>query len=115
MPTRPPYVAYVGNLTFDAVEGDIEEFFQGAAVRRNDLFGLSWSMLITQLSQTKSIKVIRDMEGKPKGFGYVEFESLDGLQEALARSGESFSGRNVRISVAEPRKSGSWAALEKCV
>ena len=28
------------------------------------------------------------MEGKPKGFGYVEFASLDMLKEGLGRSGE---------------------------
>ncbi|GHJ88113.1 hypothetical protein NliqN6_4515 [Naganishia liquefaciens] len=84
IPSRPPYTAYVGNLAFDAVEEDIEVFFQGV--------------------ETNSIKVIRDHEQKPKGFGYVEFASVDGLKEALARSGESFGGRNVRISVAEPPK-----------
>ncbi|KAJ9096722.1 hypothetical protein QFC21_004992 [Naganishia friedmannii] len=84
MPTRPPYTAYVGNLAFDAVEEDMEMFFSGV--------------------ETTSIKVIRDQEGKPKGFGYVQFGTLDGLKEALGRSGESFQGRPVRISVAEPPK-----------
>jgi translation initiation factor 4B len=56
--------------------------------------------------------VIRDHEGKPKGFGYVEFETLDGLKDALARSGENFGGRNVRISVAEPRTSPFSLFLE---
>ncbi|KAJ9098323.1 hypothetical protein QFC19_006447 [Naganishia cerealis] len=84
MPTRPPFNAYVGNLAFDAVEEDLEMFFSGV--------------------ETTSIKVIRDHEGKPKGFGYVQFGTLDGLKEAMNRSGESFQGRNVRISVAEPPK-----------
>lgn len=34
IPSRPPYTAYVGNLAFDAVEEDIEVFFQGMAVCR---------------------------------------------------------------------------------
>lgn len=33
MPTRAPFNAYVGNLAFDAVEEDVEVFFQGVAVR----------------------------------------------------------------------------------
>jgi RNA recognition motif-containing protein len=37
--------------------------------------------------QTKSVKVIRDREDKPKGFGYVEFEELDGLKDALGKTG----------------------------
>ena len=39
------------------------------------------------LTQPKSAKIIRDREDKPKGFGYVEFEDLDGLKEGLAKSG----------------------------
>lgn len=40
----------------------------------------------------------------PKGFGYVEFETVEGLQKALDLSGSSFQGRSIRTSVAEPRK-----------
>lgn len=42
--------------------------------------------------QTKSIKIIKDRDDKPKGFGYVEFVELDGLKDALAKTG-SVSGR----------------------
>lgn len=44
------------------------------------------------------------MERKPKGFGYVEFGTLDGLKKALELNGTQFQGRNIRISVADPRK-----------
>lgn len=44
------------------------------------------------------------MDRKPKGFGYVEFGTLDGLKAALALSGENLAGRQVRISVADPPK-----------
>lgn len=37
--------------------------------------------------QTKSVKIIKDRDDKPKGFGYIEFEDLDGLKEALTKSG----------------------------
>ena len=51
------------------------------------------------------MRIVEDkLENKPKGFGYVEFGSLDGLKKALELSGTQFSGRNIRISVAEPRK-----------
>lgn len=43
------------------------------------------------------------MDRKPKGFGYVEFGTVDGLKKALDLSGSQFQGRNVRVSVAEPR------------
>ncbi len=58
-----------------------------------------------------SAKLIRDMDQKPKGFGYVEFKTLDGLKDALGRSGGQMLGRTVRTSVAEPRE---WLVLVRC-
>ena len=58
----------------------------------------------TVVSQTKSIKIIKDRDDRPKGFGYIEFATLDGLKDALAKSGQSFANRVVRVSVAEPRE-----------
>ncbi|KAJ7454869.1 hypothetical protein FB451DRAFT_1279656 [Mycena latifolia] len=84
LPTQPPYTAFIGNLAFDLTEQELEEFFGS--------------------SKTKSIKIIKDREDKPKGFGYVEFDDLDSLKEALAKSGANFSGRTIRVSVAEPPK-----------
>ncbi|KAF7330386.1 Translation initiation factor 4B [Mycena venus] len=84
LPTQPPYTAFIGNLAFDLTEQELEEFFGS--------------------SKTKSIKIIKDREDKPKGFGYIEFEDLDGLKDALAKSGSNFSGRTIRVSVAEPPK-----------
>lgn len=43
------------------------------------------------MQQTKSVKIIKDRDEKPKGFGYVEFNDLDGLKDALAKS-NSVSG-----------------------
>ncbi|KAJ7274583.1 hypothetical protein B0H12DRAFT_1089306 [Mycena haematopus] len=84
LPTQPPYTAFIGNLAFDLTEQELDDFFGS--------------------SKTKSIKIIKDREEKPKGFGYIEFEDLDGLKDALAKSGSNFSGRTIRVSVAEPPK-----------
>ncbi|KAF9899824.1 hypothetical protein EC991_008253 [Linnemannia zychae] len=97
LPTRPPYTIHLGNLPFDATDADIEGFFNQ--------------------SKVTSIRIMKDFEDKPKGFGYVEFDSLDSLKKALERSGQSLCGRNVRVSVAEPprerevredRTAGEW-------
>ncbi|KAF8149803.1 hypothetical protein B0H34DRAFT_731195 [Crassisporium funariophilum] len=87
LPTQPPYTAFVGNLAFDLTETELEQFFAGA--------------------KTKSVKIIKDKDEKPKGFGYIEFEGLEGLKDALAKSGSNFSGRTIRVSVAEPPKERS--------
>ncbi|KII89606.1 hypothetical protein PLICRDRAFT_39716 [Plicaturopsis crispa FD-325 SS-3] len=84
LPTQAPYTAFVGNLAFDLTESELEEFFAGI--------------------KTVSVKIIKDREEKPKGFGYVEFADLEGLKAALALTGTGFSGRTIRVSVAEPPK-----------
>ncbi|TFK70285.1 RNA-binding domain-containing protein [Pluteus cervinus] len=92
LPTQPPYTAFVGNLAFDLVESDLANFFQPL--------------------KTKSIKIIKDRTERPKGFGYIEFEDLAGLKEALAKTGSNFSGRTVRVSVAEPPKERQGGGYE---
>ncbi|KAL1745395.1 hypothetical protein HDZ31DRAFT_73558 [Schizophyllum fasciatum] len=87
IPDRPPYTVFVGNLAFDLTEAELGEFFQPLKI--------------------KEVKVIRDREGKAKGFGYIEFEDVESLKEALDRSGTSFANRTIRVSVAEPPKERS--------
>ncbi|KAF5367154.1 hypothetical protein D9758_004064 [Tetrapyrgos nigripes] len=84
LPTQPPYTAFIGNLAFDLSEGELEDFFSSA--------------------RTKSVKIIKDRDDKPKGFGYVEFEDVEGLKEALTKSGTALNGRTIRVSVAEAPK-----------
>lgn len=52
------------------------------------------------------------MDRKPKGFGYVEFGSLEGLKTALSLTGTSLAGRQVRISVADPPKDRQESARD---
>lgn len=53
-----------------------------------------------------NVRIVEDKLTKaPKGFGYVEFETVDGLQKALDLSGTTLQGRTIRTSVAEPRES----------
>ncbi|KAL5114162.1 Eukaryotic translation initiation factor 4B [Pleosporales sp. CAS-2024a] len=87
LPSKPPYTAHLGNLSFDATEGDVNDFFAECEVT--------------------NVRIVEDkLDRKPKGFGYVEFGSVEGLKRALALSGTQFQGRNVRVSVAEPPKDG---------
>ena len=84
LPTQPPYTAHVGNLAFDLVESEIERYFEGCKVI--------------------NVRIMRDrVDNRPKGFGYVEFADLDSLKRALSLADGQLAGRNVRVSVAEPR------------
>jgi translation initiation factor 4B len=86
LPDKPPYTVHLGNLSFDATVGDVNDFFTGC--------------------ECTNVRIIEDkLEMKPKGFGYAEFATLDGLKQALTLNGSQFQGRNIRISVADPRMS----------
>ena len=92
LPDKPPYTVHVGNLSFDVTESEITDYFTGCSVT--------------------NVRIVEDkLEMKPKGFGYVEFASLDGLKKALDFNGTQFGGRNIRVSVAEPRKWSQQATL----
>ncbi|GAB7354155.1 hypothetical protein MBLNU459_g4712t2 [Dothideomycetes sp. NU459] len=85
MPSKPPYTAHLGNLSFEVTDGDVQDFLSGCEVT--------------------SVRIVEDkMDRRPKGFGYVEFATLDGLKKALELSDTQFQGRNIRISVADPPK-----------
>ncbi|RDW88514.1 hypothetical protein BP6252_00546 [Coleophoma cylindrospora] len=85
LPDKPPYTVHLGNLSFDATVGDVQDFFADC--------------------ECTNVRIIEDkLEMKPKGFGYAEFGSLDGLKKALTLNQSQFQGRNIRISVADPPK-----------
>ena len=85
LPTEPPFTCHVGNLSFEATADDISDLFSGCGVT--------------------NVRIVEDKLTKaPKGFGYVEFETVEGLQKALDLSGTSLQGRTIRTSVAEPRE-----------
>ncbi|KAG6369391.1 hypothetical protein JVT61DRAFT_14923 [Boletus reticuloceps] len=100
LPSHPPFTAFIGNLAFDINENELASFFSPLQVRALLRRGLQY----LRYTQTKSIKIIKDREDKPKGFGYVEFAELDALKDALSRTGSSLSSRTIRVSVAEPPK-----------
>ena len=86
LPTEPPYTAHLGNLSFEVTENDVQDFLSGCEVT--------------------SVRIIEDkLDRRPKGFGYVTFGTVDGLKKALTLSETQFQGRNIRVSVADPRKS----------
>ncbi|CAJ0748229.1 24125_t:CDS:10 [Entrophospora sp. SA101] len=79
LPTSPPYTAHLGNLPYDLTETDVSKFFVDTNIA--------------------TIRILRDKDEKPKGFGYVEFKDLESLSKALDMTGEVSR---------EDRTAGEW-------
>jgi len=86
--TSPPSsTLFVGNLSFDVTEDTVWSFFNDYGV--------------------KSVRLPTDRDtGRPKGFGYVEFEDIDGAKKAFeTANGADIEGRNIRLDYSQPRDS----------
>ena len=79
-----PYIARVGNISYQATEKDIETFFKGLNV--------------------SSIRLLYDREsGKSRGQAFVEFMDEQSLRHALSASGTQVLDRRLKIEVADDR------------
>jgi RNA recognition motif-containing protein len=78
---------YVGNLSYDATEAEVEEAFE--------TFGA-----------IESVEIIRDRyDDRPKGFGFVEMENQADAEKAMKElDGKEFMGRALKVNVARPRQ-----------
>ena len=77
---------YVGNLSYDVTNADLEQQFG-------------------QHGQVVSADVIQDrMTGRSKGFGFVEMSSDEEAAAAVsALDGQDYSGRTITVAEAKPR------------
>ncbi|THV04550.1 RNA-binding domain-containing protein [Dendrothele bispora CBS 962.96] len=86
--TSPPSsTLFVGNLSFNSTEDSVWEVFN------------QWGV--------KSVRLPTDRDtGRPKGFGYVEFDDVEGAKKAFeACNGQDIDGRSVRLDFSQPRDS----------
>ena len=77
---------YVGNLSFDVTEEDVQAAFEA--------FG-----------KVESVKVIKDKySGASRGFGFVEMASKDEAKAAIdGLNGKELKGRALNVNEARPR------------
>ncbi len=77
---------YVGNLSFDVENGELQE-----------LFGEAGSV--------QSVNIIKDRDsGRSKGFGFVEMSSNGEANEAISKfDGQDFKGRTIKVNLAKER------------
>lgn len=88
LPTEPPFLAFVGNLPQGVVQGDVIQIFSKLTV--------------------KNVRLVKDKETDQfKGFCYVEFETIEELEEAVSLDGRIVLDNNpqpLRIDIAEQKK-----------
>jgi RNA recognition motif-containing protein len=78
---------FVGNLSFDTTENDL-----------NDLFAAHGTVTETNLMMDRET-------GRPRGFGFVTMSSDEEAQKAIAAlNGKDVGGRALTVNVAKPRE-----------
>jgi cold-inducible RNA-binding protein len=79
---------YVGNLTFDATENELQDLF-------------------TPHGPVTEVNLMQDrVTGKARGFGFVTMETKEGADAAIqALNGKDFKGRALTVNEARPRES----------
>jgi len=78
---------YVGNLSYDTIENDLQELF-------------------SQAGTIISVTIIKDRTtGMSKGFAFVEMDSQDNAQKAISMfNGYMLRERQIAVSMARPRE-----------
>ncbi len=70
LPQTGPFKAYIGNLKFEVTEADLVRFFS------------------TKGAKPTAVNIIKDQDGRLKGYGYVEFATVLDLKKGLDLNGE---------------------------
>lgn len=81
---------YVGNLSYNSMEDDVRDLF-------------------AEVGDVVSVTIITDRDtGRSKGFGFVEMDSENTAQDAIARlNGRELDGRTLTVSEARPPREHS--------
>jgi RNA recognition motif-containing protein len=75
---------FMKNLPWSASDDDIYTFFDGLPIYQ--------------------VRLAIDHDGRPKGFGHVEFETVEAAAAAIAKSGEYIGDRDVYIETTTERQ-----------
>jgi RNA recognition motif-containing protein len=77
---------YVGNLSFDTAEADLEQLF-------------------AQHGEVEDVQIISDRDtGRSRGFGFVKMRDDNAGRTAIEQlNGSDLAGRNIIVNEAKPR------------
>ncbi|KAJ2615028.1 nuclear localization sequence binding protein [Coemansia sp. RSA 1804] len=87
--SEPSKVLFIGNMSFRSTEDSVRQAFE-------------------ECGTVVSVRIITDREtGRAKGYGYVEFDSVEAAASAMEWNGSDLDGRNIRLDYSTPRQGGS--------
>jgi len=79
---------FIGNLSWEADEDALKDVFKDCG-------------------EITSVRIARYKEsGRSRGFGHVEFKETESVDKAIAKSGMTISGREIRVDYSEPKHDG---------
>ncbi|KAJ2402772.1 nuclear localization sequence binding protein [Coemansia sp. RSA 2559] len=85
---EPSKVLFIGNMSFRSTEDSVRVAFE-------------------ECGTVLSVRIITDREtGRPKGYGYIEFDTVEAAANAMQWNGTDLDGRNIRLDYSTPRTNG---------
>ena len=89
--TQDPFkTLFVGRLAYDCKESDLAEAFE-------------------QYGEVEEVYIVKDGEGKPRGYAFVEYKDAGRMKEAYKRAdGLKILGRRVKVDVERGRTVEGW-------
>jgi nucleolin len=76
---------FIGNLSYSTDETSIRKLFDSCG-------------------KITEVRVTMGQDGRPRGFGYVEFSSADSVDKAISKTGADLDGRAVRVDFANSKR-----------
>ncbi|KAJ2547475.1 nuclear localization sequence binding protein [Coemansia sp. RSA 1933] len=84
--SEPSKVLFIGNMSFRSTEDSVRSAFE-------------------ECGTVVSVRIITDREtGRPKGYGYIEFDSVEAAANAMQWNNTDLDGRNIRLDYSAPRQ-----------
>mmetsp|Transcript_1945 Transcript_1945/g.4105 ORF Transcript_1945/g.4105 Transcript_1945/m.4105 type:complete len:386 (+) Transcript_1945:168-1325(+) len=110
-PTQPPFTAYVGNLAYTIV--DPKELEELLTVLAKDVLDLDIKIVDTRIMMERNHNRQQhepDRKPRHRGFGYVQFETLEMLQGFMALNdtpNAMLAGRKIQVDTSTQRNSNN--------
>ena len=84
------HTLFVGRMSYDTTEKKLRREFEGCG-------------------NIASVKLVADLEGKPRGYGFVEFDREDDMKAAYKKmDGKKIEGRRIVVDVERGRTVRNW-------